>query len=58
MIFYTNYKNDRGIRQVNKNQAVLLYGAGFRGARNFEALTAENIRVEAFCDRDAEYIQL
>lgn len=43
---------------MNKNQAVILYGAGFRGARNFEALTAENIRVEAFCDRDAEYIQL
>lgn len=41
-----------------KNQPVILYGAGYRGGRNFCALAVENVHVEAFCDRDAESIPL
>ena len=41
---------------IKTGQKVVLYGAGFRGARNHEILANENVRVEAFCDRDAEQI--
>lgn len=40
------------------NRPVIIYGAGFRGGRNFIALAEENVHVEAFCDRDAEHIPL
>ena len=40
------------------NKPVIIYGAGFRGGRNFVALAEENVHVEAFCDRDAENIPL
>lgn len=38
--------------------SVIIYGAGFRGGRNFLALAEENIHVEAFCDRDAKQFPL
>lgn len=40
------------------NKPVIIYGAGFRGGRNFIALAEENVHVEAFCDRDAKDIPL
>lgn len=40
------------------NKPVIIYGAGFRGGRNFLALAEENVHVEAFCDRDADHIPL
>lgn len=43
-------------KDEKKNKSVILYGAGFRGGRNFCALAEENVHVEAFCDRDAESI--
>lgn len=43
---------------MERNRPVILYGAGFRGGRNFLALAEENVHVEAFCDRDAEHIPL
>ena len=42
--------------EYKKNKPVILYGAGFRGGRNFLALAEENVHVEAFCDKDAESI--
>lgn len=41
---------------MEKNKPVILYGAGYRGSVNFVALAAENVHVEAFCDRDAGQI--
>jgi len=40
------------------NKSVIIYGAGFRGGRNFLALAEENVHVVAFCDKDAENIPL
>ena len=41
---------------MSEKASVIIYGAGFRGGRNFLALAEENIHVEAFCDRDAAKI--
>lgn len=41
---------------MGENKPVIIYGAGFRGGRNFLALAEENVHVEVFCDRDADKI--
>ena len=43
---------------MKRNKPVIIYGAGFRGGRNFLALAEENVHVEVFCDRDADNIPL
>lgn len=43
---------------MEKNKPVIIYGAGFRGGRNFLALAEENVHVQAFCDRDGDQIPL
>lgn len=43
---------------TQNDNAVIIYGAGFRGGRYFLTLAENNIHVEAFCDRDADNIPL
>ena len=52
MLQFSDYvKNSQ--KNINKNELLIIFGAGIVGRLTFEALKEKNIKVDYFCDSDA-----